>query len=312
MFWRRVGRPEPVSVRVYTQWFVPFPLSQLYHMGHSHTRVEVTTDEAALLTAIEANPGDDTPRLVFADYLDDQAGQETPRSEFIRLQCGQLPTVAKTFTCPGCFGLGTWRSGVNFDHMKRCATCKVCWEPGDLEDWSNVRQRELLTANRERWERVPCVKCGGKGDQGYGTGCKDCRGTGDMGGLSQRLMYANRTVGTEPTYPGFREPAHVIWERGFPVAMVPSLADCVERIHDGFPDDDGWQPTPWLRTVVRHHRGIEVVPLDQKPVLDEGGFEWYNLPDCLNGPEKGTYPTRQAAILTLGRAIAKFGRQAPA
>jgi uncharacterized protein (TIGR02996 family) len=41
------------------------------------------TDEAAFLAAIRAAPGDDTPRLVYADWLDDQGDT---RAEFIRLQ----------------------------------------------------------------------------------------------------------------------------------------------------------------------------------------------------------------------------------
>jgi uncharacterized protein (TIGR02996 family) len=43
------------------------------------------TDEAALLAAIAARPDDDTPRLVYADWLDDHG--DADRAEFIRLQC---------------------------------------------------------------------------------------------------------------------------------------------------------------------------------------------------------------------------------
>ena len=43
------------------------------------------TDEAALLAAIAARPDDDTPRLVYADWLDDAGADD--RAEFIRLQC---------------------------------------------------------------------------------------------------------------------------------------------------------------------------------------------------------------------------------
>ncbi len=42
-------------------------------------------DGDALLAAIIANPDDDTPRLVYADWLDEN-GDET-RAEFIRVQC---------------------------------------------------------------------------------------------------------------------------------------------------------------------------------------------------------------------------------
>jgi uncharacterized protein (TIGR02996 family) len=46
-------------------------------------------DGYALLRAIEANPDEDTPRLVYADWLDEQATCESDRAraEFIRVQC---------------------------------------------------------------------------------------------------------------------------------------------------------------------------------------------------------------------------------
>lgn len=43
------------------------------------------TDEAALLAAIIAHPDEDTPRLMYADWLDENDRPE--RAEFIRLQC---------------------------------------------------------------------------------------------------------------------------------------------------------------------------------------------------------------------------------
>lgn len=50
------------------------------------------SDEAAFLKAICDQPGDDTARLVYADWLDDRTeerGEPTPcpRAEFIRVQC---------------------------------------------------------------------------------------------------------------------------------------------------------------------------------------------------------------------------------
>jgi uncharacterized protein (TIGR02996 family) len=42
-------------------------------------------ERAALLRAVCENPDDDTPRLVFADWLDEH--DEPERAEFIRLQC---------------------------------------------------------------------------------------------------------------------------------------------------------------------------------------------------------------------------------
>src|SRR5687768_11840778 len=47
------------------------------------------TDAPAFFRAIEANPDDDTPRLVYADWLDENAASEADRAraEFIRVQC---------------------------------------------------------------------------------------------------------------------------------------------------------------------------------------------------------------------------------
>jgi uncharacterized protein (TIGR02996 family) len=43
------------------------------------------TPDDAFLQAIINDPDDDTPRLVYADYLDDRG--ENERAEFIRVQC---------------------------------------------------------------------------------------------------------------------------------------------------------------------------------------------------------------------------------
>src|SRR5215208_5695078 len=43
------------------------------------------SDEDALLAAIAAHPEEDTPRLVYADWLDENGQPE--RAEFVRVQC---------------------------------------------------------------------------------------------------------------------------------------------------------------------------------------------------------------------------------
>ncbi|HEX5273253.1 MAG TPA: TIGR02996 domain-containing protein, partial [Gemmataceae bacterium] len=43
------------------------------------------TDEEALLRAVIADPDDDAPRLIYADWLDEQG--KADRAEFIRVQC---------------------------------------------------------------------------------------------------------------------------------------------------------------------------------------------------------------------------------
>jgi uncharacterized protein (TIGR02996 family) len=75
----------------------------------------VTHDDAFVQAIIE-NPGDDTPRLVFADWLDEHG--DPARAEFIRVQCEQARTPA------GDAGYRTL----------------------------DLRAARLLQANRERWD----------------------------------------------------------------------------------------------------------------------------------------------------------------
>lgn len=58
------------------------------------------TEEAALLAAILTHPEDDTPRLVYADWLDEH--EQPERAELIRVQCerAKLPEKDVRFECP--------------------------------------------------------------------------------------------------------------------------------------------------------------------------------------------------------------------
>jgi len=73
--------------------------------------------KTGLLNAIIENPDEDTPRLAFADFLDEN-GDDHDRAEFIRLQCGLSRADGTTIGC---------ESAPN-------------------------RQDELLCQHRERWE----------------------------------------------------------------------------------------------------------------------------------------------------------------
>lgn len=84
------------------------------------------TDREALLRAVIANPLDDTPRLVMADWLDEHG--EAELAEFIRLQCGPLGQVLEPHVCG--FAHGT----------NACWVCK-----------QRQRERSLLVENVGRW-----------------------------------------------------------------------------------------------------------------------------------------------------------------
>jgi uncharacterized protein (TIGR02996 family) len=62
---------------------------------------ELTTDQAALLASILAAPKDDAPRLVFADWLDENG--EGERAEFVRVQVELARYDEMTFAeCRAC------------------------------------------------------------------------------------------------------------------------------------------------------------------------------------------------------------------
>lgn len=88
-------------------------------------------DDPALLAAILADPADDTPRLVYADWLDEHAADPVPCG------CGGKPVPTPVTTghrCPLCGGRAVWRRGVHFEHQMRCVsdTCRMpAWEPGE-------------------------------------------------------------------------------------------------------------------------------------------------------------------------------------
>jgi uncharacterized protein (TIGR02996 family) len=60
------------------------------------------TDEDALLAAIIADPDDDLPRLVYADWLDEH--DQPDRAEFIRLQIERANAPPGSATAKRCFG----------------------------------------------------------------------------------------------------------------------------------------------------------------------------------------------------------------
>lgn len=120
------------------------------------------TEQAAFLTAIAADPGDDVCRLGYADWLDEN--DQHDRAEFIRLQISLVGHPA---------------------HHKAETGCPP-----------RRRERELLDRHRAAWSRLRCPKCGGAGgrhfagkdgdDPGFISPCLTCNGTGDL--LSGRTV----------------------------------------------------------------------------------------------------------------------------
>jgi uncharacterized protein (TIGR02996 family) len=86
------------------------------------------TAGAGLLADIIEHPDDDTPRLVYADWLDDEAGGPTPRAEFIRVQ------VELASLCPRCISGKTWYWCQPCERLRKRE--RELWEAqDDAGDW---------------------------------------------------------------------------------------------------------------------------------------------------------------------------------
>lgn len=279
-----------------------------------------TADETAFRAAIQAEPENDTPRLAYADWLDESAPAgavlPVPRAEFIRVQCG--PDT-------GCTGYGNWPA-------EKCG-CDRCL--------SKRRESALLAANSAEWARGPkCKKCDG-GWANTATRpdlasrltekrCAVCEGTGDAGGLTWKFDYIRNDEGSHSSRVK-HEPARVRFRRGFPHRVeVPRLVDCFASGFTEYgigPD----APTLWLAAAVAAHPVMEAVPLDREPYLNAAGCFIYGrtvgmgahassvIPDALFELLEGrkwdtlhrswqAYDTREAAIAALARAIVTFAR----
>lgn len=105
--------------------------------------MSATDDGAALLAAIIANPDEDTPRLVYADWLQENGQEE--RAEFIRSQCNGS-NGKKTNSI-----IGTWFNvfGRGFE---------VTWRSSSLFLWSyGELPRNSATIRRGFIDRIRCT-----------------------------------------------------------------------------------------------------------------------------------------------------------
>ena len=254
-------------------------------------------ERKALIGAIAANPCEDTPRLVFADWLDDarrhreacvqrivaepentqrrldwaahleSVGQQT-YAVYVRSSLIDIPPDRP----PASFHEPAFRSGPS------CVEC----------DGSGYR----FGGNRIKGDAPNCLHC-------------DC---GDAGGLT--------SVTTA-----------VHWRRGCPERVDCRLEDVVERIGLSIPRD-GWQyyVTDWARRVCRWHpvlelRAVNVIPtawrytdfawhfgrFDRSSALPEFVFDALRDYDDVEDGLK-IYRTIDGAHLALARALAHLAR----
>lgn len=213
------------------------------------------TDREALLRAVLLSPADDTPRLVFADWLDETGQPE--RAELIRVQCELdtlVPCSAFMYSC--------------YEHGPRC----LCGSRRQLQeqekklldqhwlDWcpemtAASRYTQFNHDGEWAWDfrrgfvsevRLPlesffgsrCHRCHGWADfrdalTADGR-CRDCRGVGGVPGLAADLFAAHpitRVVATDrrpARHPetlissyGFTHVPDAEWEPGYEPWVIP-------------------------------------------------------------------------------------------
>lgn len=125
------------------------------------------SDRDALLAAIAASPADDTPRLVFADWLDEHdATEQSPCS------CAQyLDNPDNPFR--GIPGYRPERDPASGRHEGGWSNCKTCNSGGGTPGWvvrSNgfgVRAEFVRVGCELAQKALPIVRCGGASSQGY-------------------------------------------------------------------------------------------------------------------------------------------------
>jgi uncharacterized protein (TIGR02996 family) len=166
----------------------------------------VDADELALLAAVLASPGDDTPRLVYADWLDEHGNPE--RAEFIRMQCELAKRVRET----GGFGVCEPGHGPSCQCTLRRRERELLvgrawffnggilgtYTEGHGNNNAMIARRgfvESLVIDWRTFAGGECGRCEGRGwwqDMGPNTfqqTCMTCSGTGRTPGIAESLIW---------------------------------------------------------------------------------------------------------------------------
>lgn len=139
-------------------------------------------EQAALLRAIITQPDEDTPRLAYADWLDEnsQGEADIARAELIRVQCefANLDPVNKSCPLIHDYGMSKprWEEGVC-----QCRGCVLY-----------RRDRELVSAHSAAWQYILCPVCKGESEFNF-CECPMCKGSGNVYPLANsRLIYGQK------------------------------------------------------------------------------------------------------------------------
>lgn len=278
----------------------------------------LTLDQRALLAAIREQPEEDTPRLMYADWLEENG--EDARAELIRVQIDRKAVVCE-WEAAGKQACEQWNSERPVYRMQ--TICPACQRGFRLRD----RERALIAEFGDRWRSGPrCEACDGSGytyqspnknpvGRTYDTTCSACHGTGDAGGLKREFWIRQ----IEDVGPAIQQLVRVEYERGMKIVTVPQLSDCLLTGEHSGHIAEPLAPSPWLLAVLRSHPDVvEVRAIGLRPVKD-GRFYWGrnthgSIPpkvfDLMGGEVVRTmkyYPTAAAAVSALGNAVVRWG-----
>lgn len=247
------------------------------------------TDLEALYRAVLAHPDEDTPRLMYADEVQEA---DPARAEFIRTHIARANYIAR--------GHGLTYRECPLTAGDPHDACPECWACLQLEFRA---YHDLLRANAERWEPA-CGACGGKGT--WRVTAKNVR-VGDTV-LAASAPATFRCPACKDTG---RQPCR--WERGFPVVEVAEMGQVWHAVGKNRPDLKSefapiWEPTRWLRDLLRTHHVAGVVPkLSQTVPPHERGitYSWEpsQLPPPVHRHCSEVYATRELAATKLARAV---------
>lgn len=221
------------------------------------------SDGTAILAAILASPEDDTARLVYADWLQEQG--EHGRAEFIRVQVAAARIEAEQGGPP------FWS-----EMRKKHASCGGC------SPWCRLLQRELrLHASRPVHPRLVCPACGGQGYHGtrrHSTQCFTCNMSGDL------FLRHERNADGEFVANRLRKP---VFRRGFIDSVECHLAEVgTEEVFD-YQHDNGdtfqrpsFIPSTWAITIAAEVPTLtRLVAVDREPYLNvASAWIWVTQP----------------------------------
>ena len=181
-------------------------------------------DADALLRAILANPDDDLPRLVYADWLEEHG--ESERAEFIRVQCElagmDISEHAHAFwrgqlgPCPDWVGranalrererelLRDWTRSL-LGEPEGLAPCRRGNELGYKTATGQFVAAEFrrgfvyaVSCTLATFAGGPCGRCGGSGDATQNLYCFACSGTGQIPGTGRTPGVAKALFASQP------------------------------------------------------------------------------------------------------------------